>query len=62
MENELQLGPLADMIIPHRMDNDCESDAEQVEAGVRRLLGELEQAVRVSRRAEAAQPPECTTN
>lgn len=35
------MGPLASMLIPHRMDNDCESDVEQVEAGIKKLTQSL---------------------
>lgn len=45
----MQLGPLADMIIEHRLDNDCESDAEQVEAGVKKLYQSLQEALKLGK-------------
>lgn len=48
-EGQLQLGPLAEMTIPHRLDNDCESDSEQVAAGVQKLLQSLQEAIQIGK-------------
>jgi hypothetical protein len=46
LESDLQMGPLASLLIPHRMDNDCESDAEQVEAGIKKMQFSLKERIR----------------
>jgi hypothetical protein len=46
LESDLKMGPLATLLIAHRMDNDCESDGEQVEAGVKKMRLSLQERIR----------------